>query len=150
MTSIKEDLLLLQLSIEWHLPNRPFAQLLPGLETGHPVKVGQSPTYDFRVSDEQKAVFLVSVSNPGNNSANGLLWKPTSGTIQVTCRPTHYHPSIHRKKTKLNQLLIQVIRMQFNEELHHHLHHNHDKSLRVFKLKNQFQVLFRCACLAVI
>ena len=28
--------------------NRPFAQLLPGLETGHPVTVGQSPAYDFR------------------------------------------------------------------------------------------------------
>ena len=73
--------------------NRPFAQLLPGLETGHPVTVGQSPAYDFSVSDEQKAVFLVSfsdcsecdsyagdwptvtgcpVSNPGNNCANSL------------------------------------------------------------------------------
>ena len=73
--------------------NRPFAQLLPGLETGHPVTVGQSPAYDCSVSDEQKAVFLASisdcsvcdscagdwptvtgcpVSNPGNNCANGL------------------------------------------------------------------------------
>ena len=41
--------------------NRPFAQLFPGLETGHPVTVGQSPAYDFSVADEQKAVFLVSV-----------------------------------------------------------------------------------------
>ena len=75
------------------LQNRPFAHLLPGLETGHPVTVGQSPAYDFSVSDEQKAVFLVSifdcsecdsyagdwstvtgcpVSNPGNNCTNGL------------------------------------------------------------------------------
>ena len=46
-----------------HQSNRPFAQLLPGLETGHLVTVGQSPAYDFSVSDEQKAVFLVSVSN---------------------------------------------------------------------------------------
>ena len=38
--------------------NRPFAQLLPGLETGHTVTVGQSPAYDFSVSDEQKAVFF--------------------------------------------------------------------------------------------
>ena len=72
---------------------RPFAQLLPGLETGHPVTVGQSPAYDFSVCDELKGVFLVSVSdcsecdsyagdwptvtgcpvsNPGNNCANGL------------------------------------------------------------------------------
>ena len=43
--------------------NRPFAQLLPGLETGHPVTFGQSPAYDLSVSDEQKAVFLVSVSD---------------------------------------------------------------------------------------
>ena len=43
--------------------NRPFAQLLPGLETGHPVTVGLSPAFDFSVSDEQKAVFLVSVSD---------------------------------------------------------------------------------------
>ena len=28
----------------WIECNRPFAQLLPGLETGHPVTVGQSPT----------------------------------------------------------------------------------------------------------
>ena len=46
-----------------YLKNRPFAQLLPGLETGYPVTVGQSPAYDFSVSDEQKAVFLVSVSD---------------------------------------------------------------------------------------
>ena len=54
----------LQLSND-HVCNRPFAQLLPGLdlETGHPVTVGQSPAYDFSVSDEQKAVFLVSVSD---------------------------------------------------------------------------------------
>ena len=45
------------------LHNRPFAQLLPGLEMGHPVTVGHSPAYDFSVSDEQKAVFLVSVSD---------------------------------------------------------------------------------------
>ena len=43
--------------------NRLFAQLLPGLETGHPVTVCQSPAYDFSVSDKQKAVFLVFVSD---------------------------------------------------------------------------------------
>ena len=84
--------------------NRPFAQLLPGLETGHPVTVGQSPAYDFSVSDEQKAVFLVSlsdcsecdscagdwptvtgcpVSNPGNNCANGLCWKRFLTKVQI-------------------------------------------------------------------
>ena len=31
---------------ESHVHNRPFAQLLPGLETGHPVTVSQSPAYE--------------------------------------------------------------------------------------------------------
>ena len=38
--------------------NRPFAQLLPGLETGHPVTVGQSPTCSFSVSDGREVLFL--------------------------------------------------------------------------------------------
>ena len=37
---------------------RPFAQLLPGLETGHPVTVGQSPTCSFSVSDGREVLFL--------------------------------------------------------------------------------------------
>ena len=41
--------------------NRPFAQLLSGLETGHPAAAGPSPAYDFSVFDERNAVFLVSV-----------------------------------------------------------------------------------------
>ena len=38
--------------------NRPFAQLLSGLETGRPVMVGQSPAYDFSVSTSRKLFFL--------------------------------------------------------------------------------------------
>ena len=38
--------------------NRPFAQLLPGVETGHPVTVGQSPTCSFSVSDGREVLFL--------------------------------------------------------------------------------------------
>ena len=38
--------------------NRPFAQLLPGLETWHPVTVGQSPAYDFSVKTSRKLFFL--------------------------------------------------------------------------------------------
>ena len=38
--------------------NGPFAQLLPGLETGHPVTVGQSPTCSFSVSDGREVLFL--------------------------------------------------------------------------------------------
>ena len=48
-------------SESWPFCNGPLAQLFSGLETGHPVMVGQSPAYDFSVFDEQKAVFLVSV-----------------------------------------------------------------------------------------
>ena len=52
--------------------DRPFAQLLSGLETGHPVAVGQSPAYDFSVPDEQKAVFLVTVSDCSECDSSGL------------------------------------------------------------------------------
>ena len=41
--------------------NRPFAQLLSVLETGHPAAAGPSPAYDFSVFDERNAVFLVFV-----------------------------------------------------------------------------------------
>ena len=92
--------------------NGPFAQLLPGLETGHPVTVGQSPAYDFSVSDEQQTVFLVSVSdcsvrdscagdwptvtgcpvsNPGNNCANGLSLRfQASGDAEIKTVPKHF------------------------------------------------------------
>ena len=74
-------------------------------------------------------------------------WNNSGHMLAYTLSPKY---SQKKKKKKLNRLLIQVIRMQFNEELHQHLHHNHGKSWRVFKPENQFQVLFRCACLAVI
>ena len=75
--------------------NRPFAHLLPGLETGHPVTVGQSPAYELHSeqfeTETRKTAFCSSetrksyggdwstvigchVSNPGYNCANGLLW----------------------------------------------------------------------------
>ena len=38
--------------------NRSFAQLVPGLEMGHPVTVGQSPAYDFSVKTSRKVFFL--------------------------------------------------------------------------------------------
>ena len=54
------------------MTNGPIAQLLSGLETGHPVTVGQSPAYDFSVFDKQKAVFLVSVSDCSECDSSGL------------------------------------------------------------------------------
>ena len=33
--------------------NRPFAQLLPGLETGHPVTVGQSPAHESHTEQSE-------------------------------------------------------------------------------------------------
>ena len=47
--------------------------------------VGQSPAYDFSVSDEQKAVFLVSVSDCSECD---------SYHVQVTDRPSPDAPSL--------------------------------------------------------
>ena len=52
--------------------NRPFAQLLSGLKTGHSAAAGTSPTCDFSVSDEQKAVFHVSVLDCSGCDSSGL------------------------------------------------------------------------------
>ena len=52
--------------------NRPFAQLLSGLETGHPAAAGPSPAYDFSVFDERNAVFLVSVLDCFGCFSSGL------------------------------------------------------------------------------
>ena len=86
-----------------HNSYRPFAQLLPGLETGHPVTVGQSPAHESHTeqfeTETRKTAFCWSetlksyagdwptvagcpVSNPGNNCANGLL----RGTFQLDIR----------------------------------------------------------------
>ena len=40
------------LLLGWALP-RPFAQLLPGLETGHPVTVGQSPAHESHTEQSE-------------------------------------------------------------------------------------------------
>ena len=61
--------------INWPCPllcNRPFAQLLSGLETGHPAAAGPSPAYDFSVFDERNAVFLVSVLDCFGCFSSGL------------------------------------------------------------------------------
>ena len=63
--------------------NRPFAQLLSGLETGHPVAVGHSSAYDFSVFDEQKAVFLVSVSDCSECDSSGLIIQTQVGALLV-------------------------------------------------------------------
>ena len=52
--------------------NRSFAQLLSGLETGHPNAVRPPPAYDFSVFDEQKAVLLVSVLDCSECDSLGL------------------------------------------------------------------------------
>ena len=52
--------------------NGPFAQLLSGLETGHPAAAGPSSACDFGVSEEQKAVFLGSVLDFSECDSSGL------------------------------------------------------------------------------
>ena len=74
--------------------NRPFAQILPGLETGHPVTVGQSPTCSFRVSDGREVLFL----SP---------YRAVLGAIhvQVTDRPSPDAPSLTQANNCANGLL---------------------------------------------
>ena len=56
------------------------------------------------------------------------------------------HVGLHNLLPKYSQeKKLQSMRIQFNEELHHYLHHNQDKSLRVVKLEKQSQVSFRWA-----
>ena len=55
-----------------YLPNRPFAQILSGLERGHLAAAGPSPAGDFSVLDEQKAVFLVLVLDCSECDSSGL------------------------------------------------------------------------------
>ena len=52
--------------------NRPFAQLLSGLGTGHPASAGPSPAFNFNVSDEEKAVLLDSVLDCSECDSSGL------------------------------------------------------------------------------
>ena len=66
----------------------PLAQLLPGLETGNPVTVGQSPAYDFSVSDEREAVFF---SSPFPTVLSAI-------HMQVTDRPSPDAPSLTQAK----------------------------------------------------
>ena len=55
--------------------------LLSGLETGHPAAAGPSPACDFSVSDEQKAVFLVSVLDCSECDSSGLYHLNSSWSI---------------------------------------------------------------------
>ena len=64
--------------------NRPFAQLLSGLETGHPAAAGPSPAYDFSVFDERNAVFLVSVLDCFGCFSSGLDHLSQVGALLVS------------------------------------------------------------------
>ena len=66
------------------LSNRPFAQLLPGLEMGHPVTVGQSLAYDFRVFPTSRKLFFLS---PFRTVLCAI-------HVQVTDRPSPDAPSL--------------------------------------------------------
>ena len=61
--------------------NRPFAQLLSGLATGHPAAAGPSPAFDFSVFDEQKVVFLLSVLDCSECDSSGLDYLNSSWSI---------------------------------------------------------------------
>ena len=58
--------------------NRGLFQRLSGFETGHPAAAGPLPAFDFSVSDEQDAAFLVSVMDCSDCDSSGL-GSPNSG-----------------------------------------------------------------------
>ena len=82
----------------WKRSNRPFAQLLPGLETGHPVTVGQSPTCSFSVSDGREVLFL----SPFRAVLGAI-------HVQVTDRPSPDAPSLTQANNCANGLFILAI-----------------------------------------
>ena len=90
--------------------NRPFAQLLPGLETGHPVTVGQSPTCSFSVSDGREVLFL----SPFRAVLGAV-------HVQVTDRPSPDAPSLTQANNCANGLLR--CRQTFVGVTEQHYHH---------------------------
>ena len=59
--------------IQWRQrTNRGLFQRLSGFETGHPAAAGSLPAFDFSVSDEQDAAFLVSVMDYSDCDSSGL------------------------------------------------------------------------------
>ena len=85
------------------LGNRPFAQLLPGLETGHPVTVGQSPTCSFSVSDGREVLFL----SPFRAVLGAI-------HVQVIDRPSPDAPSLTQTNNCANGLFkLQKVRLLY-------------------------------------
>ena len=83
--------------------NRPFAQLLPGLETGHPVTVGQSPTCSFSVSDGREVLFL----SPFRAVLGAI-------HVQVIDRPSPDAPSLTQTNNCANGLFQVAFRLLFS------------------------------------
>ena len=83
--------------------NRPFAQLWPGLETGHPVTVGQSPTCSFSVSDGREVLFL----SPFRAVLGAI-------HVQVIDRPSPDAPSLTQTNNCANGLLITMVKLKKN------------------------------------
>ena len=59
--------------IQWRQrTNRGLFQRLSGFDTGHPAAASSLPAFDFSVSDEQDAAFLVSVMDYSDCDSSGL------------------------------------------------------------------------------
>ena len=96
--------------------NRPFAQLLPGLETGHPVTVGQSPTCSFSVSDGREVLFL----SPFRAVLGAI-------HVQVIDRPSPDAPSLTQTNNCANGLLLRI-NFSFEKKVHANFNIIHDQS----------------------
>ena len=79
--------------------NRPFKQLLPGLETGHPVTVSQSSACSFSVSDGREVLFL----SPFRAVLGAI-------HVQVIDRPSPDAPSLTQTNNCANGLFCLIWR----------------------------------------
>ena len=87
--------------------NRRLFQRLSGFETGYPAAAGPLPAFDFSVSDEQGAAFLVSVMNCSDCDASGLDYPNSSSSI--ACLKEY----LRRKRGQLNGKKAEALELDY-------------------------------------
>ena len=95
------------------MSNRGLFQRLSGFETGHPAAAGRLRAFDFSVSDEQDAAFLVSVMDCSDCDSSGLGSPNSSWSI---ARLKEY---LRRKKRPSKREKAELLEPDY---LHRHRH----------------------------